>query len=323
MTQSNLQNFQNWFKHIFGIIIGIIILLVIIYQVDYQKLKELQHLEWVPLVSAFVVSFFIGCTIAFRWFMITNLLIGRRVGQWHEYLYYYLIGRVMGFILPKDITDIGGRALILSKNHNVSMSLAGSSTIIDRLFDVFSIITFLPPVLIFWLGWINHIFAISLLITVAITTALFILLFQNQIIDKFINITIRFPNIHKQFKELKVNDGINSSMILYIYILSVIKFIFATGRLILIVSALRLPISPFLILFGMPLGQLSFLFAFTPGGIGIFEAGWYGILKLGNVLNEHAVIFVLSQRIFTMIFTGLLTILSHFHYTICTKKIKI
>ena len=75
-----------------------------------------------------------------------------------------------------------------------------------------------------------------------------------------------------------------------------------------------MPISPLLIILGTPLGQLSYLFAFTPGGLGIFEAGWLAILKIGGITTEQALIFVVGQRILTVIFIGILALISHILY---------
>jgi uncharacterized membrane protein YbhN (UPF0104 family) len=88
------------------------------------------------------------------------------------------------------------------------------------------------------------------------------------------------------------------------------KFVFTAGRLILFAITLNIPISPSLILLGTPIGQLTYLFAFTPGGLGIFEAGWIGILKLANVKTDYAMAFVVGQRVLTVITIGILALLS-------------
>lgn len=73
-------------------------------------------------------------------------------------------------------------------------------------------------------------------------------------------------------------------------------------------------ISPTVILLGTPAGQLTYLFAFTSGGLGIFEAGWFAILRLGGVTMEHVIIFVVGQRILTIILIGILATFSQLLY---------
>jgi uncharacterized membrane protein YbhN (UPF0104 family) len=110
-----------------------------------------------------------------------------------------------------------------------------------------------------------------------------------------------------------------------VYLFSLFKFGCTTGRLVLFALTLNVPISPTLILLGTPVAQLTYLFAFTPGGLGIFEAGWLAILILGGVSWDHAMIFVVGQRILTVILVGLLAVLSQFLYmgrVYCARRIE-
>jgi len=47
--------------------------------------------------------------------------------------------------------------------------------------------------------------------------------------------------------------------------------------------------------------------AFTPAGLGIYDFGWYGALKLAGVPDSEIIPFVLGQRAFITIFTLLFT----------------
>jgi uncharacterized membrane protein YbhN (UPF0104 family) len=54
--------------------------------------------------------------------------------------------------------------------------------------------------------------------------------------------------------------------------------------------------------------------AVTPGGLGLFDAGWYGVLLLGGVPNQEALTFVIAQRayifIFVLVWAGFSVLLS-------------
>jgi uncharacterized membrane protein YbhN (UPF0104 family) len=104
--------------------------------------------------------------------------------------------------------------------------------------------------------------------------------------------------------------------ILRAFLLSIIKFCFTVTRMVLFASALNLSISPALILLGTPVGQLSYLFAFTPGGLGIFDAGWYAILRVGGVSLKSATQFVVGQRFLTMGLIWLIALSSQVLYTL-------
>jgi uncharacterized membrane protein YbhN (UPF0104 family) len=63
-----------------------------------------------------------------------------------------------------------------------------------------------------------------------------------------------------------------------------------------------------------PLTQLSLVIAVTPGGLGIFDASWYGVLLLGGLTHQDALTFVVAQRayifVFVLIWAGFSVLLS-------------
>jgi len=69
-----------------------------------------------------------------------------------------------------------------------------------------------------------------------------------------------------------------------------------------------------LFLAGFPVTQLSLILAMTPGGIGVFDASWYGVLRLGGLSNQDALAFVVAQRayifVFVLIWAGVSALLS-------------
>ena len=74
------------------------------------------------------------------------------------------------------------------------------------------------------------------------------------------------------------------------------------ARLVWIADALSLKIPwPWLVL-GLPIAQLSLLLTLTPGALGTFELGWYGVLALGGVKSETILAFLIGRRLYTAAF---------------------
>lgn len=124
----------------------------------------------------------------------------------------------------------------------------------------------------------------------------------------------RLPQLRKRPSNVLNLTFFDRGVVLRAYLFSLTKFGCTAGRLVLFAFALSVPISPALIILGTPIGQLSYLFAFTPGGLGIFEAGWFAILKIGGVTTAHALVFVVGQRIFTVILIGIVATFSQILY---------
>jgi uncharacterized membrane protein YbhN (UPF0104 family) len=62
------------------------------------------------------------------------------------------------------------------------------------------------------------------------------------------------------------------------------------------------PVTLPLLLASYPLVQLSLIIAIAPGGLGIFDAGWLGLLRLGGISEAAALAFVVAQRAFVVVF---------------------
>jgi uncharacterized membrane protein YbhN (UPF0104 family) len=71
-------------------------------------------------------------------------------------------------------------------------------------------------------------------------------------------------------------------------------------------------------LFGLPIVQISRVFSFTPGSLGVLEAGWYAVLSLGGIDGSLIIAFLIGQRVLISTFvlilaavTQLVTVLWH------------
>lgn len=312
---------KGWTKHIFFLAIGLLLFGFFVYLNGAESFSQLGQLQLIPLGGALLATLGITGSIAGRWGTLGNAICGSRVASWLNYYHYFIINRALGFILPKDVTDLVGRSVWLKQLHGLSLPQAGASVVFDRLFDVISATMFLLASLPYWLGWVSA--AAGIVLMLGFATVVGGLLFVGHrplltggewLMNRGFWLIHRVPWLRKCSSNLLNLSLLDRGVIIRAYLFSLIKFSCTAGRLVLFAVALSVPISPMLILLGTPVGQLAYLFAFTPGGLGIFEAGWFGILRIGGVTTEHIMIFVVGQRILTVILVGILAIFSQILY---------
>jgi uncharacterized membrane protein YbhN (UPF0104 family) len=81
-------------------------------------------------------------------------------------------------------------------------------------------------------------------------------------------------------------------------------------RFYYIAQAISLPEGPALFIAAFPMTQLSLVF----GGLGIYDASWYGVLLLAGMGEQAALTFVIAQRayifLFILFWTGVSFLLS-------------
>jgi uncharacterized membrane protein YbhN (UPF0104 family) len=78
-------------------------------------------------------------------------------------------------------------------------------------------------------------------------------------------------------------------------------------RFVFIGAAVSLSYDALLYLAAFPLTQLSLVF----GGLGIFDASWYGVLFLAGFPEQEALTFVIAQRAYIFIFILFWTAISY------------
>lgn len=302
-------------------LLGAAIFSCLIYYGSSRTLATLGNLDAVFLLAALAATVLIGLSVSLRWGLLANAMARRRVASYFEYYYYFIISRALGFLLPKDVTDFGMRSLLLKRLHGYRLAKSGSSVVLDRMFDAGTTGILLLAVLPFWTelsGAGNTIVLIIILTTAA--GAVFwlahaqVLAILEKVTRWGMQLAGRIPRIKKHLQFQPDYSWLGRDKLLILYLLSLTKFALTAARLIFFSLAMGLPISPTLILLGTPLGQLSYVFAFTPGGLGIFELGWLGILSFAGVGTEDTIAFVVGQRVLTVLLVAFLALLSHLVY---------
>jgi uncharacterized protein (TIRG00374 family) len=95
---------------------------------------------------------------------------------------------------------------------------------------------------------------------------------------------------------------------------TVLKFLSLVLRAFLIAQALGLDISFDAFFLATPLAQASLLLAFTPGGLGFNELGWFGALALLGIETNNILAFLVGHRLFNYGFVLILALIGQIVY---------
>jgi uncharacterized protein (TIRG00374 family) len=308
-------------KRFWPITIGAAIFALFVIIGGWENLARLRGVRPLPAAGAVLATIGITGSIAFRWGTVADTLVGRRVTGWFRYYYYFMMGRFLGFFLPKDVTDIASRTVMLNRFHGVPMSQSATSVVIDRLGDVLAMTVLLPACLPYWLGWVSGLQGIGIMLGLALFFGLLLYIFHLRIawiIERsmtFLAVIVRYiPGMKRHLYTSGRFPSFERGTLLTFYTTSVLKVVLTAFRFALFALALGIPIPFTLLVLATPLGQLSYMFSFTPGGLGILEAGWFGILVFSGISTDHASTFVVGQRVLTVAIITLLTAITHFGF---------
>ncbi len=103
-------------RHLLLLAVGLALFGSFVYLGGVESLRQLGHMRLVPLAGVLATTLGITTITALRWGMLANALVGRRVASWLAYYHYLVVSRAWGFVLPKDLTDLGGRTYGFTKS---------------------------------------------------------------------------------------------------------------------------------------------------------------------------------------------------------------
>ena len=207
-------------------------------------------------------------------------------------------------VVPQSVADLAGRGPWQAAYAGCGLLNAANIILCDRLLDVYVLGLLLPPALLLaaklvdlasacWLAGAALLFGFALLLGLS---KRFFMLFE------YLFRGLRWACERTGFLKGKFNWSVSPIALSrgdlsLVYILSVFKFFVTAFASVAYFRAVGVDAPFLLVFFAAPVVQIVFIFAFTPGGLGIFELGWAGILGLHGVGAENIALFVVSQRL--------------------------
>lgn len=254
------------------------------------------------LLLAFGVHGSASMVAAVRLRFLTQSITGRRQPPWRRFYYLTMSARALGLILPRTVSAIGGKTVGL-RAMGVPIKYAVWIIVVDNLFDVTLLFFAAIPALLFMRGLISvTLFLLLIPVAIGVLALLLWWLLRNNHLEMVLNWLRRVPWLAKRldFGENNPIPSVKDALIALgwsVLLNGIISTSFyGIGR------SIGAPVTLPLLLASYPLVQLSLIIAIAPGGLGIFDAGWLGLLRLGGVPEEAALAFVVAQRAFVFVF---------------------
>lgn len=295
---------------------GLLLYLGILYLsgVNLQTLDFLKDLDWTSLFISLLLTILLTAFISIRWSLIANGLAGYKALSQLESFFYVLAGRTVGFVLPKDLSDMAVRTLFLARRNQVPVLISTSSLILDKMLDLIVSLVFLLPALLFVFQLATIPEALLLLVTLSAAVFLLLRFGSNLVLGLFFygyNLLagVVFRVLRREFKRATA-PAIASSTFSLGYLASLAKQICIGLRAYFFGQAVGISLSPLVFLFAASITQMSYVVSVTPDGLGIYDGAWYAVINALTSGEQPIDSFLILQRVFTIVVIGGLTLLT-------------
>jgi uncharacterized membrane protein YbhN (UPF0104 family) len=249
-----------------------------------------------PILAALLLSALLYPLAAWRWALITDALAGRPVASRWDYLRIRVLSGAGGFLAPRELAELGGRTLWLHRWRGLPLLPAAQAVMIDRLCDLLVSLAALAGPLLWLAGLLPLAGALAamalapLLLVLALPATLRLL---GWLVGERAR---RLPLLGQHLASWPALPRLAEPVWRRALLLSLAKLLLVTARVPLVAGAVGLALPAGVLWLAAPLGQLAYLVAITPAGIGLYEAGWFGILgALGGEVGAIAAFVVVLR----------------------------
>ncbi|MCP4424841.1 MAG: flippase-like domain-containing protein [Chloroflexi bacterium] len=283
-------------------IVSFLLFGLILWQAGPDSWRQLLEGDRRFLWAAFFVHGSASMVAAIRLRLIATALRGPAAIPWRRYYRLTMTARALGLVLPRSLSAIGGKAVGL-RAWGASLKRSVWIVMVDNLFDVTLLAAITPPALLFVQGTISP--ALFGVLTLAAVALLAVILWQGMRPDRAAKLFAwlrRFPRLagRLNFQDSQLLPPPRQALAALGWSV-LLNGIIATS-FFLIGRTVRTPVSWPLLVASYPIVQLSLIIAIAPGGLGIFDLGWLGMLRLGGITEADALTFVIAQRAFVYVF---------------------
>jgi uncharacterized protein (TIRG00374 family) len=262
---------------------------------------------------------------AYRWYLIADAVTEGNPGPGYRYYFtYHMIGMTTGQVVPISVGMLGARPAALSLSGKVPLRRAVLSVVLDKFFDLMVATMLLVPVACFLVDWISLPVTFGLIGVILIAAAVLIGWQYERMMHRLARIALSLSRLlvlvpfvgrrlmsrlPQQLERLANETFVTNQRAVRLFGLTLVLYTLLAARMVLVVLAMRLDVPWYLLAMGVAVTQVTLVFSFTPGSLGILEAGWAAVFGLGGQMGVYT-LFVIGRRAFVLIYTLICTLLA-------------
>lgn len=277
-----------------------------------NDLVKILSLRPVPLGLCFLFTLAMALTSVWKWRICLRSMGEAGAAHYWSLFHYFMVGRVLGLLVPMELGDLSARTMSLKYKHSLSLGRGTYSVYLERAFDVAVSGILLAPSALFildvvspatglaiaGLGFLAGFLCLAVLgrQTIRLLVELFGLILKGICLIPGLRGRVN-PKAEKQ--ALAVVDV--GRVAPKLYLLSGIKFLCTALRFASVALATGMATGVADILLFTPGAQLALVFSVTPGGLGVVDWSWSGLLLKMGVSKHEIVPYLITLRLAVLV----------------------
>lgn len=285
---------------------------------ERRELAARAHLDAVYLLLGLVSTFVASVVTSARWQLMAEDTMGGTRLPYLVYFHSLVLTRVLGQVSSTLVMDLVGRGMALrSAGSQRGLGHAVTQAVLERIFDIVLPVMMLGWAVLAWRGGWSHGLAVGSFAAVCLAFAALAAVLLAPLTRLALASYAGLRRLRARVRRQPPADEpvleaipIPTGLAVKIGLLSLARYLSVLLQFWTVAAAVGVSFGFFQIAAATPVGQLAGMAGFTPGALGIQEAGWVGAFTWVGVDAVAIGLFVLSQRLVITAYFSLLSLIS-------------
>jgi uncharacterized membrane protein YbhN (UPF0104 family) len=286
---------------------------------ERRELAARAHLDGFYLLLGLVSTFVASVVTSARWQLMAEDTMGGTRLPYLVYFHSLVLTRVLGQVSSTLVMDLVGRGMALrSAGSQRGLGHAVTQAILERIFDIVLPVMMLAWAMLAWRGGWSFDLAVASFAGVCLAFAGLAAVLLAPLTRLALHTYAGLRRLRARLRRRPAGGDepvlealpIAPGLAVKIGLLSLGRYLSVLLQFWTVAAAVGVGFGFFQIAAATPVGQLAGMAGFTPGALGIQEAGWVGAFKWVGVDAVAIGLFVLSQRLIITAYFSLLSLVS-------------
>lgn len=277
-----------------------------------NDLAKMLSLRLLPLALCFLFTLAMALTSVWKWRICLESMGEAGNARFGALFHYFMIGRVLGLVVPMELGDLSARAAALKFKHALSVGRGTYSVYLERAFDIAVSGILLVPSALFMLDVVSPAAGLAIAGLGFLAGLLCFAVLGRQTIRLLVELFRLILRVVCVIPGLRgrVNPDVETQALAVsgvgrvapkLYLLSGLKFLWTALRFASVALATGMAAGVADIVLFAPGAQLALVFSVTPGGLGVVDWSWSGLLLKMGVSRHDIVPYLITLRLSVLV----------------------
>ncbi len=270
-----------------------------------EDLAQAAHVGLAPAAQVLAMTGALALASSWRWRLVLLRFDPGGAYPLLAVLRVVLVGLVLGLVVSQDVGSASSRIAYLTRDRRMSLAQAGYSVLLDRWLDLLVLAVLAPVSALFLARVLGAGAALALLgLAAGVLLALGVLWPESLtwVLARGYSAasSVLRRLVRRQggaLQPMPAALALGRQQLALAVVLSLARLAAVTLRAWFVALALGTGVSLEEMALLVPIVQVALLVPLTPGGLGVYDAGWYGALLSRGVPGTDALAFVLLHRV--------------------------